>query len=118
MLTHTQSYTSLKCFSIHNYTSRYTKEKENMELKMNEKVTEQFRVVKENSGVNNDQSVIGLLISKEYHRIERLKLHKVFMPKEIYALVEKTAEAQNLTVDEYIAELTDEIVRKAKERKA
>ena len=103
--------------SLKHYTSTQgvLKEKENMELKMNEKVTEQFRVVKENSGVNNDQSVIGLLISKEYHRIQRSKKRKVFIPNEDYALIEKAAEARGKTVDEYVQELTEKHFRKVKE---
>jgi hypothetical protein len=88
-----------------------------MELKttLNEKVTEQFRVVKENSGVNNDQSVIGLLISKEYHRIRRSKKRKVFIPNEDYDLIEKEAESHGKTVDEYVQELTEEHFGKVKE---
>jgi hypothetical protein len=89
-----------------------------MELKMNEKVTEQFRVVKENSGVNDDKSVIGLLISKEYHRIQRSKKRKVFIPNEDYALIEKAAEARGKTVDQYVQELTEAHFRKVKERYA
>ena len=85
-----------------------------MELKMNEKVTEQFRVVKEHSGVNDDKSVIALLISKEYHRIERLKLHKVFLPKETVELAEKAAEARNQTLYEYIEELALRMIENAK----
>jgi len=87
-----------------------------MELKMNEKTTEQFKAIKEHAGMNSDKEVLAVLISKEYHRIERLKLHRVFMPKEIYALVEKTAETSKLTVDEFIAEFCDEVLRKAKEK--
>lgn len=86
-----------------------------MELKMNEKVTEQFRVVKEHSGVNDDKSVIALLISKEYHRIERLKLHKVFLPNEVYDLVEKATEARGQTIDEYIQEVTEDLLKNTKE---
>jgi hypothetical protein len=88
-----------------------------MELKttLNEKVTEQFRVVKENSGVNSDKSVIGLLISKEYHRIQRSKKRKVFIPNEDYALIEKAAEARGKTVDQYVQELTEKHFSKVKE---
>ena len=86
-----------------------------MELKMNEKVTEQFRVVKENSGVNNDQNVITLLISREYHRIQRSKKRKVFIPNEDYDLIEKAAESHGKTVDQYVQELTEKHFRKVKE---
>jgi SRSO17 transposase len=86
-----------------------------MELKMNEKATEQFKVVKENMGVNSDQSVIGLLISKEYHRIQRSKLHKVFLPKETYEKAEKAAEIRNQTLYEYVEELALDMIKKAEE---
>jgi hypothetical protein len=89
-----------------------------MELKMNEKVTEQFRIVKENSGVNSDKSVMALLISREYHRIQRSKKRKVFIPNEDYALIEKAAEARGKTVDQYVQELTEAHFRKVKERYA
>ena len=88
-----------------------------MELKttLNEKVTEQFKVVKENSGVNDDKSVIALLISKEYDRIQRSKLHKVFLPNEVYDLVEKATEARGQTIDEYIQEVTEDLLKNTKE---
>jgi len=88
-----------------------------MELKttLNEKVTEQFRAVKEHAGVNDDKSVIGLLISKEYHRIQRSKKRKVFIPNEDYVLIEKAAEARGKTVDQYVQELTEKHFRKVKE---
>jgi hypothetical protein len=86
-----------------------------MELKMNEKVTEQFRVVKENSGVNSDKSVIALLISREYDRIQRSKLHKVFLPKETYEKAEKAAKIRNQTLYEYIEELSLDMIKKAEE---
>lgn len=86
-----------------------------MELKMNEKVTEQFRAVKEHAGVNDDKSVIALLISKEYDRIQRSKLHKVFLPKETYEKAEKAAKARNQTLYEYIEELSLNMIKKAEE---
>jgi len=87
-----------------------------MELKttLNEKVTEQFKVVKENSGVNDDKSVIALLISKEYDRIQRSKLHKVFLPKETYEMAEKAAKSRNQTLYEYIEELSLNMIKKEK----
>jgi predicted DNA-binding protein len=85
-----------------------------MELKMDEELTEKFKVVKEHAGVNDDKSVIALLISKEYHRIERLKLHKVFLPNEVYDLVEKATEARGQTIDEYIQEVTEDLLNKVK----
>jgi hypothetical protein len=55
------------------------------------------------------------LISREFGRIERLKIHRVFIPKETYALVEKAAESRNQTVDEYIQEVTEDLLKNAKE---
>ena len=89
--------------------------KRNMELKMNEKVTEQFKVVKEHAGVNDDKSVIALLINREYDRIQRSKLHKVFLPKETYEMAEKAAKSRNQTLYEYIEELTLRMIEETKE---
>jgi len=86
-----------------------------MELKMNEKTTEQFKAIKEHAGMNSDKEVLAVLISREYHRIERLKLHRVFLPKETYELAEKAAEARNQTLDEYIEELALNLIKKEKE---
>lgn len=93
------------------------KKGESMELKttLNEETTRRYQAIKKHSGLSNDKELLAILISREYHRIERLKLHKVFMPKEIYALVEKAATARGETVDEYIGDLTDDILRKSKE---
>jgi hypothetical protein len=86
-----------------------------MELKMDEELTEKFKAVKENMGVNSNQSVIGLLISTEYSRIQNRKLRKVFLPKETVELAEKAAEARNQTLYEYIEELSLDMIKKAEE---
>jgi hypothetical protein len=85
-----------------------------MELKMDEELTEKFKAVKENMGVNSNYSVIALLISTEYSRIQNRKLRKVFLPKETLELAEKAAEARNQTLDEYIEELTLRMIENAK----
>jgi hypothetical protein len=88
-----------------------------MELKttLNEQMTEKFKAVKEHSGMNSDKEILNVLISREYHRIERLKLHKVFLPNEVYNLVEKATEARGQTIDEYIQEVTEDLLKNAKE---
>ena len=88
-----------------------------MELKttLDEKLTEKFRTVKEHAGVNSDQSVIALLISREYDRIQRSKLHKVFLPKETVEMAEKAAEARGQTLYEYVEELALDMIKKEKE---
>jgi hypothetical protein len=86
-----------------------------MELKMDEELTEKFKVVKENMGVNSNQSVIALLVSAEFDRIEARKYRKVFIGKETYAEAKKMAEARGKTVDMYVKELTEDMLRKARE---
>jgi hypothetical protein len=93
----------------------YLRRKRNMELKMDEKLTEKFKAVKEKFGVNNDQSVIALLISTEYSRIQNRKLRKVFLPKETVELAEKAAKIRNQTLYEYIEELSLDMIKKAEE---
>jgi hypothetical protein len=86
-----------------------------MELKMDEELTEKFKAVKEHTGMNSDKSVIALLISTEYSRIQNRKYRKVFIGKETYAEAKKIAEARGKTVDTYVKELTEDMLRKARE---
>ena len=86
-----------------------------MELKMDEELTKRFQAVKEHMGVNSNQSVIGLLISTEYSRIQNRKYRKVYIGKETYAEAKKAAEAHGQTVDIYVKELTEDMLRKARE---
>ena len=85
-----------------------------LETKLNEEMTKRFQAVKEHSCMNSDKEVLNVLISREYSRIQRSKLHKVFLPKETYDLAEKAAEARNQTLDEYIEELTLRMIENAK----
>lgn len=86
-----------------------------MELKMDEELTEKFKAVKEHMGVNSNQSVLAVLISTEYSRIQVRKYRKVFIGKEVYAEAKKAAEARGKTVDTYVKELTEDMLRKARE---
>lgn len=88
-----------------------------MELKttLDEKLTEKFKAVKEHEGVNSDKEVLRLLIGREYGRLQRRKYRKVFIGKETYAQAEKEAEARGQSVDDYVQELTLEMLRKARE---
>jgi hypothetical protein len=86
-----------------------------MELKMDEELTEKFKAVKEHMGVNSNQSVIGLLISTEFDRIQARKYRNVYIGKETYAEAKKAAEARGKTVDTYVKELTEDMLRKARE---
>jgi hypothetical protein len=88
-----------------------------MELKttLNEEMAKRYQVVKESTCMPSDNSVLAFLISKEYNRIQERKYRKVFIPNEDYDLIEKAAKAQGQTVDEYIEELTLDMLRKAKE---
>jgi hypothetical protein len=90
---------------------------ENMELKttLDENLTEKFKAVKEHMGVNSNQSVLAVLISTEYSRIQARKYRKVFIGKEVYAEAKKMAEARGKTVDMYVKELTEDMLRKARE---
>jgi hypothetical protein len=85
-----------------------------LKITLDEEMAKRYEAVKENMGVNNDQSVIGLLVSAEYSRIQNRKLRKVFLPKETVELAEKAAEARNQTLDEYIEELTLRMIENAK----
>jgi hypothetical protein len=88
-----------------------------MELKttLNKEMTRRYRTVKKDAGMNDDKNVLALLISKQYSRIQKSKYHKVFLPKETYDLLEKAARTRGQTLDEYIEELTEAMVKDAKE---
>lgn len=88
-----------------------------MELKttLDKKMTERFLVVKENTGMKDDKSVLVFLISKAYDQIQETKYHKIFVAQETYDMAEKEAEAQGVTVDIYVSELVEEQLKKAKE---
>lgn len=88
-----------------------------MELKttLDEKLTEKFQAVKEHEGVNSDKEVVRILIGREYGRIQKRKYRKVFIGRETYVQAEKEAETRGQTVDDYVQELTLEMLRKARE---
>jgi hypothetical protein len=88
-----------------------------MELKttLNEEMTKRYKTVKEHTSLIDDKSVVAFLISKEYHRIQMLRYHRVFLPKETYDRAEKAAEARGQTIDEYIDEVTEELLKDGKE---
>ncbi len=88
-----------------------------MELKttLNEEMANRYKTVKNHTGMHDDKNVLGFLISKEYDRIERAKYHRLFLSHATYDMAEKAAEARRQTIDEYIAQIIDEIVKNAKE---
>jgi hypothetical protein len=88
-----------------------------MELrtKLNEEMTERFRVVKEHIGVKANKNVLAFLISSAYDKIRETRYRKVFVAPETYDMVEKKATAQGQTVDIYVQESMDDIIRKSEE---
>jgi hypothetical protein len=86
-----------------------------LKTKLDEKATREYEAVKEHTGMHDDKNVIGFLIAKEYSRIQRAKRHKVFLPNETYNLAEKAAEARGQTIHEYIDEVTEQLLKNAKE---
>jgi|SRR5271157_6256604 len=75
-----------------------------------------FQAIKEHMGVKRNCSVLQWLIGKEYGRIQRSKLTRVFLPKEVYVKVEKAANARDQTIYEYVEEITDNLLREHKEK--
>lgn len=89
-----------------------------MELKttLNEKLTEKFLVVKENTCMKDDKSVLAFLISQAYEKVQETKCHKIFVAQEVYDILERKAEAEGLSVEVYVSELVEDQLKKAKER--
>jgi hypothetical protein len=86
-----------------------------LNITLDEELTRRYETVKEHTDLNNDKSVLAFLISKEYNRIQRAKYHRLFLPKETYDLAEEAARARGQTIDEYVDELTEAMLKEAKE---
>ncbi len=83
---------------------------------LNNEMAKRFQAVKEHIGAKANNNVLKLLISKEYDRIQETKTRRVFLPNETYDVLEKIAESRNQTVDEYVQEITDNLLKKEKEK--
>lgn len=88
-----------------------------MELRttLNERMTEKFMVVKEHTCMKANNNVLAFLISEAYDKIQDTKYRKLFVTNETYERLEKEAEAQGMTVDLYVTELTERALKEAKE---
>lgn len=89
-----------------------------LNVTLDQKSSEKFEQVKKHFGVTANQSVIAFLISQEYGRIERSKRRKVFLPKETYDRADKAAASLNLTIDEYVDSVTEQLLKNPKEARA
>lgn len=86
-----------------------------LNVTLDEKASKAFQAVKEDFGFNSNTSVIGLMISHEEDRILRASRRKVFLPNAIYDKAEKAAKALNLTIDEYIDSVTEQLLKNPNE---
>lgn len=73
-----------------------------LDVVLDEEATKRFEAVKEHTGMKSNVSVLQYVISREYARIQRSKVRKVFLPNETYDLMEKAAKARGQTIDEYV----------------
>ena len=90
-------------------------EKSEFRVNLTGELVERFLVIKEHMGVNNDQSVLALLIREAYDKLQELRYRKVFIQSDKYELIEKEAAAQGKGVDVYVWELVDAEIKKSKE---
>jgi hypothetical protein len=86
-----------------------------LNVTLDESASKAFQEIKNHMGVTSNRSVVGLLISREEDRIWRSRRHKVFLPNETYDRAEKAAEARGQTIHEYIDEVTEDLLKNAKE---
>jgi hypothetical protein len=82
---------------------------------LNDKASQRFQAIKDHFHFGAETSVIEMLIGKEFQRIERTKVHRVFLPNEVYDKAEKAAAALNLTIDEYIDSVTEQLLKNPNE---
>jgi hypothetical protein len=86
-----------------------------LRIKLDEKLTEKFKVVKEHLGVKADKSVLTFLIGKEYDIIQESRYRKLYVENETYDKAEKEAEARGVTVDLFVTELVEKQLKKTEE---
>lgn len=78
---------------------------------LNDKTTQRFEAVKEHLGVKTDVSVLEYVISREYDRIQRSKVRKVFLPKAVIDKMDEAAKVRGQTIDQYVEEITDGVLK-------
>lgn len=86
-----------------------------LNVTLDEKASKAFQEIKDHMGFLNNTSVIGLMIAHEENRILRASRRKVFLPNAIYDKAEKAAKALNLTIDEYIDSVTEQLLKNPNE---
>jgi hypothetical protein len=81
--------------------------KKNMSLKipLDEEGSKKFQAVKRYFGFEEDSSVIALLITQAYDRLQKQGTHKLFLSKKTYETAKVHAEQRNQKVSEYINDL-------------
>ena len=86
-----------------------------LNVTLNEKASKAFQEIKKHNCMQTNSNMTRLLISREESRIVASKRHKVFLPNEIYDKAEKAANALNLTIDEYIDSVTEQLLKNPNE---
>ena len=88
-----------------------------MELKttLNKEMARRYNTVKKSTGMHDDKSVLAFLVNQEYGRIQKAKVHNLFLSKETYDLTEKAANARGQTIDKYVQQVIEEMIKNAKE---
>lgn len=85
-----------------------------LNITLDDESSKRFEAVKEHLGVKGDVSALQYVISREYGRIQRSKVRKVFLPKEVYDQMEEAAKARDQTIDEYVQEITEDLLKEYK----
>lgn len=82
---------------------------------LDEKASKAFQEIKKDNCMQTNSNMIRLLISREEDRILRASRRKVFLPNAIYDKAEKAAKALNLTIDEYIDSVAEQLLKNPNE---
>ena len=86
-----------------------------LNVTLDEKASKAFQEIKKDNCMQTNSNMIRLLISREEDRILRASRRKVFLPNAIYDKAEKAAKALNLTIDEYIDSVTEQLLKNPNE---
>jgi predicted DNA-binding protein len=99
------------------YADERRKRRMKLNITLDDEATKRFQAVKEDMGVKTNVTVLQYVISREYGRIQRSKVRRVFLPKEVYDLMEEAAKARGQTIDEYVEETVEPLLKDYKAAK-
>lgn len=85
-----------------------------LNITLDDENSKRFQTIKEDIGVKSNLTVLQYAISREYSRIQRSKIRRIFLPNEVYDQMEEVAKTRDQTIDEYVEEITEGLLKEYK----